>query len=268
MSTPEVRLSVADRVALLVIDRPAVRNAIDRPAIAALGSALDEVEAGIDKGEIGVLAIRGGGDRVFISGGDLKELASIRTEPEAEHMATSMRRTLDRIARLAVPTVAVLNGDAYGGGAEVAVACDIRIAADDIRIGFTQVVLGIMPAWGGIERLTTLVGRGRAADLLLTGHVLSAQEAYEYRLVERVIDRASFDETAHALLAQIASAAPLAARGIKAVLTGCVPAPASELAQMATRAFARSWVADEHWEAAERAAQRRLARATAANSDP
>jgi len=122
-----------------------------------------------------VLVVTGAGTRVFVAGGDLKELAAIRTHDDAVAMAHTMRTVLDRIATLPVPVLAAVNGDAYGGGAEVAVACDIRIAADDVRCGFNQVALGIMPAWGGIERLTALVGRGRALMLMTTGRVFLAQ---------------------------------------------------------------------------------------------
>ena len=199
-----VRLAVVDGVATVVIDRPQRHNAIDRNTMAALGAVLDRVEAGVEAGGITVLALRGGGDRVFISGGDLKELAQIRTEAEATAMSRTMRTVLDRVATLPIPTVALLNGDAYGGGAEVAVACDLRVAADDVKIGFNQVALAIMPAWGGIERLTSLVGRGRALQLLLTGAVLPAEVATAMNLVEYVVPRERFDAEATALLTGLA----------------------------------------------------------------
>lgn len=112
---------------------------------------------------------------------------------------------LDRLATLAVPTVALMNGHAYGGGAEVAVACDMRLAADDISIAFNQVALAIMPAWGGIERLTALVGRGRALHLLLTGRVLLVAQAGAIGLVEQVVPRAEFEVEGQALLRTLAA---------------------------------------------------------------
>ena len=169
----DVRLDHDGNMAVLTIDRPEARNAIARATMRELASALDEVA----DSPVRILVVTGGGSRVFVAGGDLKELASIRTIEDATAMAETMRSILDRLATLPVPVVAAVNGDAYGGGAEVAVACDIRIAADDVRCGFNQVALGIMPAWGGIERLTALVGRGRALTLMTTGRVLGADDA-------------------------------------------------------------------------------------------
>ena len=149
-----VRLDRDGLVTVLTIDRPEARNAIARATMQELAGALDDVEASPAR----VLVVTGAGTRVFVAGGDLKELAAIRTHEDATAMAETMRGVLDRLATLPIPVVAAVNGDAYGGGAEVAVACDIRIAADDVQCAFNQVALGIMPAWGGIERLTALRG--------------------------------------------------------------------------------------------------------------
>ena len=140
-----------DRLAVLTIDRPHARNAI---ALSTMG----ELEAALDSAAgAAALVIRGGGDRAFVSGGDLKELAALRTLDEAAGMARRMRAICDRIAAFPAPVIAALNGHALGGGAEVAVAADIRVAADDVKIGFNQVSLAIMPAWGGAERLAAAV---------------------------------------------------------------------------------------------------------------
>src|SRR5690349_21006304 len=181
-----VRLERDGMVTVLTIDRPDARNAIARATMRELASALDEIETS----PAHVLVVTGAGTRVFVAGGDLKELAAIRTHDDAAAMAHTMRTVLDRLATLPVPVVAAVNGDAYGGGAEVAVACDIRIAADDVRCAFNQVALGIMPAWGGIERLTALVGRGRALMLMTTGRVLDAGAALALGLFDEVVPRA------------------------------------------------------------------------------
>src|SRR5215468_6162027 len=166
----EVALDLQEGVAVVTVDRPEVRNAISPATMDALERALDAAA------DADVLVIRGSGDRAFISGGDLKELAKIRTHEAAVAMAVRMRRLCDRIATFPGPVIAALNGHALGGGAEVAVAADIRIAADDVKIGFNQVALAIMPAWGGLERLAALVGHGRALLLAGTGTVLDAIE--------------------------------------------------------------------------------------------
>src|SRR6201994_3491047 len=140
------------------------------------------------------LVIKGAGDRAFVSGGDLKELSALRTEEDAAAMAKRMRSICDQLANFRAPVIAALNGHAFGGGAEIAVAADIRVAADDIKIAFNQVELEIMPAWGGAERLAALVGKGRALLLAGTGTTLSAVEAERIGLVDLVLPRSTFDE--------------------------------------------------------------------------
>jgi enoyl-CoA hydratase len=250
-----VRLDHDDGVAVLTIDRPEARNAIARATMHELAAALDEVADSATR----VLVVTGAGDRVFVAGGDLKELAAIRTLEDARAMAATMRSVLDRVATLPVPVLAAVNGDAYGGGAEVAVACDIRIAADDVRCGFNQVALGIMPAWGGIERLTALLGRGRALALLTTGRVLDAATALDQGLFDEVVPRERFDEHWREVAAQIARAPRDALVGIKAAQRAAFPTARPELAAEAIESFARTWVADTHWKMVEDAEQRRRA---------
>jgi enoyl-CoA hydratase len=224
-------------LAVLTIDRPHARNAISLDTMAELEKALDAADGAR------ALVIKGAGERAFVSGGDLKELAAIRTEDEAAAMARRMRGICDRIAAFPGPVVAALNGHALGGGAEVAVAADIRVAADDIRIGFNQVTLAIMPAWGGAERLAALVGRGRALMLAGSGVVLDAAEAQRLGLVDQVFPRAAFEDGWRALARALAT---VPAGEIKRVVSG------GTSADDAVGAFARLWVADAHWEAAER----------------
>ncbi|KOU56998.1 enoyl-CoA hydratase [Streptomyces sp. MMG1533] len=237
-----IDLELDQGLAVVTIDRPHARNAISLDTMGELEKALDAA-AGAR-----TLVIRGAGDRAFVSGGDLKELAAIRTEDEAAAMAWRMRGICDRIADFPAPVIAALNGHALGGGAEVAVAADIRVAADDIRIGFTQATLEIMPAWGGAERLAALVGRGRALLLAGTGAVLDAAEAERLGLVDRVLTRDSFEEGWRTLARSLATTP---AGQIKRVVSD------GTSADEAVRAFARLWAADAHWEAAERAMTRR-----------
>jgi enoyl-CoA hydratase len=236
-----VDLELDDGLAVITIDRPQARNAIAPATMDELDKALDAAAGAL------ALVIRGAGDRAFVSGGDLKELAAIRTEDAAIAMAMRMRGICDRLAGFPAPVVAALNGHALGGGAEVAVAADIRVAAADIKIGFNQSKLAIMPAWGGAERLAALVGRGRALMLAGAGTVLGAAEAERLGLVDRVLPRESFEAGWRSLARSLATRP---AQAIKHVMSGAVPA------EEAARAFARLWVADEHWEAAERVMSR------------
>lgn len=243
----EVTLSRQGALAQLVIERPHTRNAISFSVMAALEELLDQLESDPPV----VLSMRGGGDRAFISGGDLKEFAAIRTHDEAVAMSRRMRAILDRIAVLPSVTIAELNGHALGGGAEFAVSADLRIAADDVRIGFSQIRLGIMPAWGGMERLTTLVGRARATYLLASGESIPARQAFAWGLVEEVVPRADFEERCDALRRQLGAATPSTAQAITGVVSAVSPPVHDSTAAVAVESFATSWISDEHWAAVE-----------------
>jgi enoyl-CoA hydratase len=248
-----VRVELDGGVAVLIIDRPEVRNAIGFATVDELDAALDQVlEAGA-----AVVVVRGGGDRAFVSGGDLKELSTVRSHGDAVAMASRVRRVLDRVAALPVPVIAALNGHALGGGAEVAIAADIRIAADDIKIGFNQVSLGIMPAWGGAERLAHTIGRGRALLAIATGEVYDARAALRMGLVDLVVPRPAFDDEWKALARRMAATAPGTTRAVKAVIGAAVRSHHPELEADATDAFARLWTAEAHWAAVEALEQRR-----------
>ena len=242
-----------EAIATITIDRPDARNALNLAAMADLDAALADAAGWA----VHAVFIRGAGDRAFVSGGDLKELESNREEAFALGMARRMRMTLDRIPGLPMPIVALVNGHAVGGGAEVAIACDYRLAADDVRIGFTQATLGLMPAWGGIERLVQAIGRGRALHLLTTGRTIDAAEAHAIGLFEEVVARADFETRAESLAAELAEVPLPALAGIKRAADAALPYARPELAATATADFARAWAADAHWKAMERAQARR-----------
>ena len=235
-----VDLEFDEGLAVITINRPNARNAIAPQTMDQLEQAIAGAEGAL------CLVIRGEGEKAFVSGGDLKELSSLRTEEQAATMAWRMRSICDELANFPAPVVAALNGHALGGGAEVAVAADIRVAADDIKIGFNQVSLGIMPAWGGAERLAALVGRGRALMLAGTGTVLTADQAERVGLVDRVLPRATFDTEWRSFARALANRP---AGAIKRVISGV---PADD----AVAAFASLWVSDEHWAAADRVMNR------------
>jgi len=235
-----VDLELDNGLAVLTIDRPHARNAIGLDTMEQLEKAIDAA-AGAR-----TLVVKGAGDRAFVSGGDLKELSALRTIEDASAMAKRMRSVCDQLASFPAPVIAALNGHVLGGGAEVAVAADIRVAADDIKIAFNQVELEIMPAWGGAERLAALIGKGKALFLAGTGRALDAVEAQQIGLVDLVLPRASFDEGWRSVATALARHP---ATEIKRVIGGVSPAEA-------IASFARLWVADAHWQAAERVMNR------------
>ncbi len=248
-----VKVRIDAGVAVLTVDRPSVRNAIGFTTVAEFGAALDEVQAS----DAAVLVIRGSGDRAFVSGGDLKELAAVRTHDDAVAMARLVRRLLDRVASFPLPVIAALNGHALGGGAEVAIAADIRLAADDVKIGFNQVSLAIMPAWGGAERLVQRIGRGPALLAIATGELYDAPAARDIGLVDIVVPRASFDDEWRALAARLAATAPGTTRAVKSVIAAAAPATHQDLEAEAADTFAKLWIAEAHWDAVDAMQQRR-----------
>ena len=221
----DLRLEVVGGVATLSIDRPQARNALALQTMAELDEALEIVRTERAR----VLVIRGAGDKAFCAGGDIKELEHMRSEEEAAAMAHRMRATLDRIPQLAIPVIAGLNGDALGGGAELAVACDFRIAAAHARIGFPQISLGLMPA----------------------------AEAMQLGLVEVVVPSAEFDASIHEMAIGIAAAPPAAVAGIKSSINAVRPHRNPELADTTVEAFARTWADPAHWKAVEQMGKRR-----------
>ena len=235
-----VDLELDQGLAVMTIDRPHARNAIGLETMEQIEKALDAA-AGAR-----ALGITGGGDRAFVSGGDLKELRAINTTEDASAMAWRMRSICDRLAEFPAPVVAALNGHAFGGGAEVAVAADIRVAADDIKIAFNQVALEIMPAWGGAERLAALVGKSKAMLIAGSGTALDAAEAWRIGLVDCVFPRSSFDDGWRSIAGSLANRP---AGEIKRVIRGVSD-------DEAVAAFARVWVADAHWPAADKATRR------------
>ena len=240
-------------MAMLVIDRPGARNALALRTMDELDEALETVRVQRAR----VLVIRGAGEKAFCAGGDIKELEGMRSESDAAAMAHRMRATLDRIPQLAIPVIAGLNGDALGGGAELAIACDFRLAAEHARIGFPQITLGIMPAWGAPERLATLVGRARALAILLGGQPIASLEALQLGLVEIVVSTPKFDGRLRDLAAAMAEAPPAAVAGIKSSVNAVRPHRNPELADTAVEAFARTWADPAHWEAVEKVEKRR-----------
>jgi enoyl-CoA hydratase len=252
----DLRLDVERGVATLSIDRPQARNALAPRTMAELDEALDAVRAKRAR----VLVIRGAGDRAFCAGGDLKALEAMRSAEEAAGMARLMRGILDRITQAAIPIIAGVNGDAFGGGVELALACDFRIAAAHARLGLTQITLGLMPAWGASERLASLVGRGRALHILLSGEVLTAQDALACGLVEEVVASEQFDARLRDLARRIAAAPAPAVAGIKRSVDAVRPQRNPELAGEAIASFTQTWTAPAHWRAVERMDQKRRKR--------
>lgn len=234
----------------VTIDRPEKRNALSMTALGALKAAFERHAA--DE-TIRVCVLTGAGERSFAAGGDLRELSVLRTGDEAAAMSREARGALDAVRRFPVPVVAALNGDALGGGAELAVACDMRIAAHHARIGFIQGRLAITTAWGGGIDLCTLVGPSRALALMARGDLLDAPDALCAGLVDLVAGPGETLEAAvERAVAPILAQAPHVLRAFKALtLAQRSGAGRADLEALETEGFARAWVHDDHWAAAD-----------------
>src|ERR671931_192513 len=172
-----------EAIAIIKINRPEVLNALNKEAMSELSTAIDIVGAD-DK--IQVLIITGSGERSFCAGADIKYVVNI--DPiEAEKYATFIHTLLNKIENLEKPVIAAVNGYALGGGCELALACDIRIASSNAKIGQTEVTVGIPPGWGGTQRLLRIVGPTKTKELIYTGKMITAEEAVRIGLVNRVV---------------------------------------------------------------------------------
>ena len=179
-----VRYEVKNSIAIITINRPEVRNAMSAEAWEEVNLCIDEVER---DPELRVLIITGAGEKSFISGADIRTLHT-RTPMYQMHYPISLR-TLQRFENLSIPVIAAVNGAAFGAGFETALACDIRIAVSTAKFGLPEVNLGILPGAGGTQRLSRIVGIGRAKEIILAGRVLTAEEAYHAGLVMKVVER-------------------------------------------------------------------------------
>ena len=193
-------------IAYVTVNRPKVLNALNTPTWTDLRAAFEDAKA--DASVLGVI-LTGAGDKAFIAGADISELAHVDAY-EAEESSRFGQGVLDRIENLGKPVIAAINGFALGGGCETAMACTMRIAVEHARFGQPEVKLGLLPGGGGTQRLPRLVGKGRALQLILTGETISAQEAYRIGLVNEVVPAANLIARAETILKQISANAPIA----------------------------------------------------------
>jgi enoyl-CoA hydratase len=209
-------LDVADRIATITVNRPDKLNALNGTVILELGQAIDEARG---RDDVAGVILTGAG-RAFVAGADISEIAT-NSPVEAKRLARRGQEVFRRFETSPKPVIAAVNGFALGGGCELAMACHVRLASDAAKFGQPEVKLGLVPGYGGTQRLPRLVGKGRALQLLLTGEMVDAQEAYRIGLVNAVVPAAELLDRARAMLGQMLANAPLAlALCIEVVNTG------------------------------------------------
>jgi enoyl-CoA hydratase len=210
MSFENLLIDREGAVAVVTINRPKLLNALNSQTIEELRQAMAELER---DAAVRAIVLTGAGEKSFVAGADINELA-VLTPAEGKEHARRGQSVFDGIERLGKPVIAAINGFALGGGCELAMACTMRIAADTARLGQPEINLGIIPGYAGSQRLTRLVGKGIALEILLTGDMIPAQRAYEIGLINRVVPAADLLAEARKLAAALAAKAPLAARYI------------------------------------------------------
>jgi len=215
MSSPVTALTLKNvlyekkgAIAYVTLNRPKVLNALNQQTWEDLRAAFEDAR---DDTAVRGVILTGAGDKAFIAGADISELANV-TAVEAQKSSSYGQEVLDLIEDLGKPVVAAVNGFALGGGCETAMACTIRVASENAKFGQPEVKLGVIPGGGGTQRLPRLVGKGRALQLILSGEMIDAQEAYRIGLVNEVVPAADLITRAEAILKQIFANAPIAVK--------------------------------------------------------
>jgi enoyl-CoA hydratase len=230
-----VRVTVEGGIGTLSIDRPQVLNALSREVLLELDQAIANLT--VDP-EVGGVIVTGGGAKAFVAGADIQELDRLdgSTGYEASRFGQSVFRRLEQMPK---PTIAAVNGYALGGGLELALACTLRIATETAKLGLPEVTLGIIPGYGGTQRLSRLVGAGRALELILTGEPVSAAEAHRIGLVNRVVPAEALMTTARQMLTTILSRGPLAVAAALEVVQRGADAALETALELEAQAFGR-----------------------------
>lgn len=232
--SPTVLLDIdADTgIARLTLNRPNALNAISVNLAQSLLAACQELSI---RPDVRVVILAGAGERAFCAGADLRERRGLNATQRTAH-TVAIEAAAEALAALPMPTIAAIRGYALAGGSELAVACDLRIAATDAVLGFPEVKIGIFPGAGGVLRLPRIVGRGAARDLLFTGRQIGAPDAYRIGLVDRLVAPDAVMQSANDLATAIAANAPLGVRAVKAALFASDDLPYAE-ARLAVNAL-------------------------------
>tara|TARA_B100000949_G_scaffold235605_1_gene260362 strand:- start:1078 stop:1920 length:843 start_codon:yes stop_codon:yes gene_type:complete len=216
MSAEEhVKTRIEGSIGIITVDHPPV-NALNAEVLGQLDKAIDDISQ--NESIIGVV-ITGGGNNAFCAGADIKSFAKLTNPQDVMKVITLGQNVFKKIANLEKPVIAAINGVAYGGGNELALACDIRISSDRARFSQPEVNLGLIPAWGGTQRLSRLIGTAKAKELIFTGQFVTAQEAFRIGMVNKIVPDGEELRAASDIVRQIASrAAPLAVKAVKKII--------------------------------------------------
>jgi enoyl-CoA hydratase len=218
MNYPALLIESNDNVSVVTINRPDKLNALNRDVIEQLGSCMSELES---DSNVRCIILTGSGEKAFVAGADISEFAHFNVEEGRTLAAKGQEKLFDVVENLRTPVIAAINGFALGGGLELAMSCHIRVASENARMGLPEVSLGVIPGYGGTQRLPLLIGRGRANELITTAQMLKAQPACEAGLVNYVVPQSELLDKCMEIANKIAANSPTAVGfALKAVNAG------------------------------------------------
>jgi len=241
------------RACWLTLNRPDAANALSLPALRRLRVLLAEVAA---DGEIWAVVITGAGTKAFCAGADLKERRGFN-EAQVEEFVATIRATMDEVASLPQPVIAALNGHAFGGGCELALACDLRLIEARAQIGLTETSLAIIPGAGGCARLPRLIGAAKAKEMILLAKRMTATEAHACGLVNEIADEGAVAVAAERMTAALLRNGPLALRAAKAAVDGGLDLPMAQALQHEAACYRRIVPTEDRLEALKAFAEKR-----------
>lgn len=207
MNHQNITLQINDSILLITINRESKLNALNKATLSELHFAITDANQNKD---IGGIIITGAGSKAFVAGADISEFMDFNIDQGRDLAREGQTKVFDVIEASSKPIIAAINGFALGGGLELAMACHIRIASENAKLGLPEVSLGLIPGYGGTQRLTQLVGKGRALEIILTADMISAEEAYRIGLVNKLVQPDQLLNTAEMLLKKIMTRSPIA----------------------------------------------------------
>ena len=239
--SPSLSFEQRDSIAIICLNRPEKLNALSREMILALKEAFKNIEGSLD---LRVVILTGAGDKAFSAGTDISELAGLDKD-RAREVSARGQALCSQIESCAVPVIAAINGIAAGGGCELALACHIRIASSNASFSLPETKLGVIPGYGGTQRLTRDIGKGRALEMMLTGRSVPAEEALRFGLINRLTTANDLLREAEALGQEIANLAPLAIRACLEAVTRGAELPLAEGLALEAKLFAALFATDD-----------------------
>lgn len=191
MNYQNLLVEVAEGIAVVTLNRPQALNALNNELLSELSSFLDEAEG---NPSVRVIILTGSGEKSFVAGADIKEFSDFSGKEGQKLAEQGQNNLFNKVENLSKPVIAAINGFALGGGLELAMACDFRIASSNAKLGLPEVTLGLIPGYGGTQRLPKLIGKGRAAQMIFTAEMISAERAYEIGLVNEIVEQSELKD--------------------------------------------------------------------------